>query len=92
MSVDGLPVGEQDLPGDEVEECEGMYASILARSTQQNEFVRTLVVGARICFARNIRRICHAGRGFTLVYRLFEQRIWEPLVLSHHQYGTDGNS
>jgi hypothetical protein len=37
MSVDGRPIGEQHLPGDEVEECEGMCASILARSTQQNE-------------------------------------------------------
>jgi hypothetical protein len=41
--IDGkyLVIDGHDLPGDEVEECEGMCASILTPSTQRNELYET---------------------------------------------------
>lgn len=64
------------LPGDEFADGEGMSASILHTEQSMQEAISKLSDGSVGYVPQDsLGAICHAARGFTLVYRLLEEQV-----------------
>jgi hypothetical protein len=65
-----------DLPGDEVEECEGMNASILTRSTQRKKLFENSAVDACEMFRKKHWSDLPCSSGNTLYIAYLSNERW----------------